>query len=95
MARRKEHLILWPCYFDRSRTRKEGRRIPKRLAVNEPTCEMIAKAARDLGHYVEIEPEKRHPSEAWKGSGRVIVAKTTSKSDLIIQIASRMRDQRS
>ncbi|MFQ5909178.1 MAG: signal recognition particle subunit SRP19/SEC65 family protein [Thermoplasmata archaeon] len=95
MPRRKDLVILWPCYFDRAKTRKEGRRVPKKLAILEPSAEIIAKTARDLGYYVEIEPEKRHPSESWRGEGRVIVAKTTSKSDIIRQIATQLKDQRS
>ncbi|MFQ6128989.1 MAG: signal recognition particle subunit SRP19/SEC65 family protein [Thermoplasmata archaeon] len=95
MPRRKDIIILWPCYFDRTKTRKEGRRVPKKLAIQDPTAEIIAKTARDLGYYVEIEPEKSHPSEPRKGDGRVIVAKTTPKSDIILQIASRLKDQRS
>lgn len=95
MPRRKDIVVLWPCYFDRGKSRKEGRRVSKKLAVREPTAEMIAQAAKELGFYVEIEPEKSHPSEPWKGDGYVVVAKTTSKSDIIAQIASRLKDQRS
>jgi signal recognition particle subunit SRP19 len=95
MPRKKELVVLWPCYFDRAKTRSEGRRVPKKLAMHEPSVEAIADAARDLGYYVEIEPGKRHPSESWKGEGRVIVAKTTSKSDIVSQIATRLKDQRS
>lgn len=95
MPRKKDLVILWPCYFDRAKTRREGRKVPKKLALQEPTTDIIAKTAKDLGFYVEIEPDKSHPSEPWKGTGRVIVAKTTSKSDIIARIASRLKDQRS
>ena len=95
MPRKKDLIILWPCYFDRAKTRKEGRRVPKKFAIPDPTVKAIASAAKDLGYYVEIEPEKSHPSEPWRGDGRVIVAKTTSKSDIVMQIASRLKDQRS
>jgi signal recognition particle subunit SRP19 len=95
MPRKKDLVILWPCYFDKAKTRKEGRRVPKKYAIHEPTVEAIANAAKNLGYYVEIEPEKRHPSEPWRGDGRVIVAKTTSKSDIVTRIAFRLRDQRS
>lgn len=95
MPRRKDFVVIWPCYFDRSRSRKDGRRVPKKLAIQNPTTDLIASAAKDLGYYVEIEPEKSHPSKPWGGEGRLIVAKSGPKSDIIIKIASRLKDQRS
>ena len=95
MPRKKDLVVLWPSYFDRSKTRREGRRVPKKLAMHEPTVEAIADAARDLGYYAEIEHGRSHPSEPWKGEGRVVVAKTASKSDIVAQIASHLRTQRS
>ena len=41
-------VVLYPEYFDASLSRKEGRRVPKRLAVSTPKLEDIEKAARNL-----------------------------------------------
>ncbi len=42
-------VVLYPAYFDLKRSREEGRRVPKALAVDGPTTEEIEKAAKALG----------------------------------------------
>ena len=32
----KDKIVIWPVYFDASKSRKEGRRIPKKLAIKYP-----------------------------------------------------------
>ncbi len=41
-------IVLYPAYFDLKRSRQEGRRVPKSLAVDGPTAEEIEKAAKAL-----------------------------------------------
>ena len=38
-------IVLWPEYFDKNRTRAEGRRLPKELCVENPDLDIIAKGA--------------------------------------------------
>jgi len=33
---KQEKIIIWPAYFDSTKTRKDGRRIPKSLALPSP-----------------------------------------------------------
>ena len=41
-------IVLWPEYFDISRSRAEGRRLPKSLCVDKPDLDIIAKGAMIL-----------------------------------------------
>lgn len=63
---------LYPVYFDASRTRAEGRRVSKNLAVANPLARELVNACRDLRLQTLFEPEKMHPKD-WANPGRVKV----------------------
>lgn len=63
---------LYPVYFDATRTRAEGRRVPRSLAVDSPLAREIVNACRDLRLQTLFEPEKTHPKD-WANPGRVKV----------------------
>lgn len=63
---------LYPLYFDANRTRAEGRRISKELAVSNPLAREIINACRDLRLQTLFEPEKMHPKD-WANPGRIKV----------------------
>lgn len=63
---------LYPVYFDASRTRAEGRRVSKELAVPNPLAREVVNACRDLRLQTLFEPEKMHPKD-WANPGRVKV----------------------
>lgn len=63
---------LYPVYFDASRTRAEGRRVSKDLAVPNPLARELVNACRDLRLQTLFEPEKMHPKD-WANPGRVKV----------------------
>ncbi|KAA0007129.1 MAG: signal recognition particle protein Srp19 [Thermoplasmata archaeon] len=83
--------VLWPAYFDKKLSRDEGRRIPRKEAVENPTVEGLAKAAQSLGLHPVLEKEAKYPSRQWEAKGRVLVDKTgESKSSVLKKIASRL-----
>ncbi|MCJ1247104.1 signal recognition particle subunit [Trapelia coarctata] len=63
---------LYPVYFDSSRSRAEGRRVGKELAVSNPLASEIATAVASLGLQVMLDAWKRHPKD-WANPGRVKV----------------------
>jgi signal recognition particle subunit SRP19 len=96
MARKDRPLVLWPLYFDSRRTREEGRRVPKRLAVEAPTVEEIATAADALGLQPSIEKKAAHPSMPWRRDGRVLLGNTEyAKTSVVLRVAERLKAQRS
>lgn len=68
----KHYQCLYPVYFDKSRTRAEGRKVGTELAVENPLAREIVDAAQMLGLQVGFEPEKLHPKD-WANPGRVRV----------------------
>jgi signal recognition particle subunit SRP19 len=83
--------VLWPAYFDRDRSRADGRRVTAALAVKAPDAQWIETAARKLGLEPEMQEKAIHPSIPYEKAGRVLVAKKGSKEQVVRQVAERMR----
>lgn len=83
-------LVLWPLYFDVDEPRP-WRRVPKELAVSEPTAEAIARIAAELRLKPVLEKGVSHPKRWWKEEGRVLVDVRGAKTVLIQQIAERLK----
>lgn len=89
----KDKLVVWPIYFDASRSRSEGRMVSIQDAVSEPSLDMLITAAIKSGLQPEIEREKRHP-KLWHlegAAGRIMIARTGPKSAALKRIASAMK----
>ncbi|MHA1805455.1 MAG: signal recognition particle subunit SRP19/SEC65 family protein [Promethearchaeota archaeon] len=92
MRTRKPFLIFWPQYFEKRRTRKEGRRLPQNLALDKVSLADIAKAAKRLGYKVEMDNVSRYPRTWWDAPGRVLIdPKGKKKSRVIKEIAKELR----
>ena len=79
VERHKRWQCLYPVYFDANRTRTEGRRVGKELAVENPLAREIVDAVQLLGLNVVFEPGKLHPKD-WSNPGRVrIIVKEDGK----------------
>ncbi len=83
--------VLWPEYFDISRTRSEGRRVIKAMAIQEPTMAMIIKAVEKLGLQWKVEEGKAYPGAWWNKQGLLLVENTMSKSKLLPMVAEKLR----
>jgi len=91
---RADHLILWPSYFDSTKTRAEGRRVAKGQAVQNPTAEEILKAVESLGLKAAVRQGKAYPRCWWDWGGCVSVEKSLAKTELIGKVAPRLRQMR-
>lgn len=68
----KHFQCLYPIYFDKSRSRAEGRKVGAEMAVENPLARDIVDAVQMLGLKTGLEPEKLHPKD-WANPGRVRV----------------------
>lgn len=89
-VRKQQKTILWSVYFDSSKTRKEGRRVPKSVAVPNPTLTELQKAAQRLGMKPETEDSLMHPATPWQKTGRIRVQKKETKKSALMKIAREM-----
>ena len=81
--------VIWPAALDAGLARNEGRRVPRDLAVSQPTVDEIAKAVQQVGYDAVIERAKTYPRE-YEPRGCVLVqgADDATKSDLLGAIAA-------
>lgn len=96
MRARKPLLIFWPQYFDLKRSRSDGRRLSKKLAIERITTKEIATAARRLGYKADVEGSFRYPKTWYDDPGRVVInAKGKKKSKILLEVAKEIRKMRS
>jgi len=95
MAKKGQPLVLWPAYFDARRSREEGRRVPRKWAVEAPTVEEIAAAAKALGLAPTVEKDKAHPTTPFRKEGRVLLKADYVKGSVVAKIAEKLKSQRS
>ena len=92
MRSRKPFIIYWPQYFEAKRSRADGRRVPKKFAVDKVKPSDITTAAKRLGYDVQQENIYKYPRTWWDDSGRVLIdTKGKKKSKVLIEIAKELK----
>jgi signal recognition particle subunit SEC65 len=92
----KDAIVLYPAYFDARKSEKQGRRVPRDLAINTDvtkggiplTAWQLAMACGRLDMHVLVEERKRYPRDYW-GYGRIRVkpkGSSVMKSNSLFQI---------
>jgi len=89
-VRKQDKAIIWPAYFDITKTRNKGRRVPKNMAVPNPKIEDLQIAARRLGLKNEIAAETSYPKVPWQKTGSILVEKKTPKEQIIKNLAKQL-----
>lgn len=93
--RKQDKVIIWPIYFDQAKTRKNGRRVAKSLAVQHPKISEVTMAVEKLGLKYEVSPEVGYPKTPWLKTGMILVEKEKSKERVIRTIADQLSKIRS
>jgi signal recognition particle subunit SRP19 len=78
----KDFQCLYPVYFDKNRSRAQGRRVGKENAVENPLAREIVAACGRLRLETLFEPAKLHPKD-WSNPGRVKVKLKGSNNPLV------------
>jgi signal recognition particle subunit SRP19 len=92
--RKQGKTVLWPVYFDSSKTRKEGRRIPKMLGTSNPSLKELAESAKRLGLKPEIDVESAHPAIPWRRTGRILLQAGGAKKQTLTKFANELQSIR-
>ena len=87
---KQDKAILWPAYFDSSRTRKMGRRVSKKLAVKSPKIKELINVVSKLGFHCELIPDVSYPKKPWVKTGLLLIEKKYPKEQLINKIAKQL-----
>jgi signal recognition particle subunit SRP19 len=93
--RKQDKIIIWPVYFDSTKTRGNGRRVPKSLAVPSPKILEIKKAVEKLGLSHEVVLDADYPKIPWLKTGMLLVTKKEPKEKVIRKIGKQLLKIRS
>jgi signal recognition particle subunit SRP19 len=88
--RKLDKAIIWPTYFDTNKSRAEGRRVPKNLAVQSPKITELKEAADKLGLSSEINLETHFPKTPWVKAGSMLIEKKEPKEEIIQKLAKQL-----
>jgi signal recognition particle subunit SRP19 len=91
---KKDRIVLWPAYFDSIKTRSEGRRVPKSLAVPSPKILEIREAVEKTGMDYEVLLDASYPKTPWLETGMLLVLKKGNKRQTIQKIAKSLVNMR-
>ncbi len=81
-SRYKDFQCLYPLYFDKNRSRAQGRRVGIENAVENPLAREIVAACGRLRLETLFEPAKLHPKD-WSNPGRVKIKLKGSNNPLV------------
>ncbi len=90
MMRNKDKIVIWPAYFDSAKTRSDGRRVPKSLAMPSPRISEIKEAVEKLGLDYEIVLDAGYPKTPWLKKGMLLVTKKRTKNQTIKKIGEQL-----
>jgi signal recognition particle subunit SRP19 len=93
--RKQDKVIIWPTYFDVAKSREDGRRVPKSIAVASPKIAEVKEAAEKLSLACEVFPDAGYPKSPWLKTGMALVEKKGSKNQTITMIAKKLANIRS
>jgi signal recognition particle subunit SRP19 len=88
--RQQDKVIIWPAYFDSTKTRADGRRVPKSLAVSLPRIAEVKDAADKLHLECDLVPDVAYPKAPWTKTGMLLVKKEEPKENIIRNIAKQL-----
>ncbi len=100
VRRRRKSIILWTVFFDSSRSRNLGRKVPRSLAVRSPTVDELEEAVKALGFDYEVYREKKYPRTWFQDScqGYVKIYKSAdmsiTRTKLLKMVAEKLKEIR-
>jgi signal recognition particle subunit SRP19 len=88
--RQQDKIIIWPAYFDLTKTRKDGRRVPKNLAVVSPKILELKDVVEKLRLKYEIRPDTGYSKTPTLKTGTLLIEKKEPKEEMIRKIAGQL-----
>ena len=89
-SQRKDLRVVYPEYFDKNLSMRLGRRVPLKLAYDEPEVKRVALAAQKVGYEVFLDSEKHYSRTWYNKQGRVLIGKVGSKEEQLREIAKNL-----
>lgn len=85
--------VVYPVYFERSISRKQGRRVTKDRSFDNVKLEDLIHAAKKIGLKYTEEKKRHHPARWWLEEGRILVNTDLAKEKLLRKIGDALKDE--
>ena len=86
-----DHVVIWLDYFNKTLSRKKGRRLPKDKCVFDPSLNELIESSNDAGlKPTETDDKVRFPKRAYVRSGYIILEKKFSKTKILNKISEKL-----
>ena len=86
-----DHMVIWLDYFNKTLTKKMGRRIQREKSVFDPSLKELIEASKAAGFEPsESSDQVRFPRRPYVRSGYIVVPKEKSKIKTIEKIADKL-----
>jgi signal recognition particle subunit SRP19 len=85
--------ILYPCYFNASLSRSEGRKVSRAMGAKGPVLSDIERALSRAGVKYRVE-DHHHPAHWARREGRVVTEWKESKILLMKKVAQKLEVRR-
>lgn len=82
----RNYKIIWPAYIDASKTRKEGRKVNLKYAVEKVKISEIENALKSLKIQYEIFLDKAYPKSWWEKGYVKVINVEQNKQELLKKI---------
>ena len=91
-----EHVVIWLDYFNKTLTKKKGRKVAREKCVFDPSLKELIDATKAAGfELTESNDQVRFPRRPFVRSGYVILPKGDPKMKIIDNIAKKLVQKRS
>jgi signal recognition particle subunit SRP19 len=86
-----EHFVIWLDYFNKTLTKKMGRRLPKEKCVFDPSLKELIDASVEAGFSPKESDDKvRFPRRAYVRSGYIVLPKSSAKTKILDKISQKL-----
>ncbi|RLI22689.1 signal recognition particle protein Srp19 [Candidatus Bathyarchaeota archaeon] len=73
--RKQNRIVVWPVYFDSTKARGQGRKLPKKITVPNPKLDEICKILDKLELKYEVVADAAYPKTPWRRTGVIYIEK--------------------
>ena len=86
-----DHIVIWLDYFNKTLSRKKGRRLPKDKCIFDPSLNELIESTKAAGlEPTEIDDQARYPRRSYVRSGYIMLEKKSSKTKVLNKISEKL-----
>ena len=86
-----DHIVIWLDYFNKTLSRKKGRRLPKDKCIFDPSLNELIESSKAAGlEPPETDDQARYPRRSYVRSGYIMLEKKSSKTKVLNKISEKL-----